>query len=69
MYKVIAESASHDQRLVRPQLSSVKVVSNPDITVPFGGPLMAGGGLVKCDALEQKIRAKLPSLIIKVGEK
>ena len=27
---------------------------------------MAGGAMIRCDALEQKIRAKLPSLIIKV---
>ena len=66
MYKVIAENASYDKRNIKPQLSSLKLVSLPDIVVPYGGPIMAGGSVIRCDALEQKIRAKLPSLLIKV---
>ncbi|KAK2140974.1 hypothetical protein LSH36_1193g00011 [Paralvinella palmiformis] len=66
VYKVIAENASYDKRNIKPQLSSLKLVSLPDIVVPYGGPIMAGGSVIRCDALEQKIRAKLPSLLIKM---
>ena len=64
---MVAENAVFDQRNAIPQLTSLKLVSHPDIVVPFGGPIMAGGELIRSDALEHKIRAKLPSLLIKVG--